>query len=82
MGDQIPLGARIIHVVDAYVAMTHPTAYRDAFEPRVALQRMFQAAGSQFDPVVLNAFLNIIENAPSDFQARMEDYLEAVGLDR
>jgi diguanylate cyclase (GGDEF)-like protein len=54
-GDQIPLGARIIFVADAYDAMTSDRAYRQAISPREALTELERCAGSQFDPVVVKA---------------------------
>jgi len=54
-GDQIPLGARIIFVADAYDAMTSDRAYRPAISPRAALAELERCAGTQFDPTVVKA---------------------------
>ncbi len=54
-GEQIPLGARIIFVADAYDAMTSERAYREALSPRDALAELERCAGSQFDPAVVRA---------------------------
>jgi diguanylate cyclase (GGDEF)-like protein/putative nucleotidyltransferase with HDIG domain len=56
-GDQIPLGARIIFVCDAFHAMTSDRSYRTALPEEQALSRLREAAGTQFDPVVVEAFL-------------------------
>jgi len=59
--DAIPLGARIISVVDAYDAMTSDRAYREAMpvaEARIELQR---CAGSQFDPLIVETFLGMLD---------------------
>ena len=60
--DQIPLGARILAVVDSYDAMTSPRVYQrnllSAAQARAELQR---CAGSQFDPRVVEAFLHVLE---------------------
>ena len=64
-GDEIPLGARIVAVCDAYDAMTADRAYRapDApRRPRVAELRAL--AGSQFDPEVVAAFIAEISSRP------------------
>jgi diguanylate cyclase (GGDEF)-like protein len=54
-GDQIPLGARIIFVADAYDAMTSDRDYRQAVPPRDALAELERCAGTQFDPAVVKA---------------------------
>jgi len=54
-GDQIPLGARIIFVADAYDAMTSERAYRQAVPQRDALAELERCAGTQFDPAVVKA---------------------------
>ena len=54
-GDQIPLGARIIFVADAYDAMTSDRDYRQAIPPRDALAELERCAGTQFDPAVVKA---------------------------
>jgi diguanylate cyclase (GGDEF)-like protein len=54
-GDQIPLGARIIFVADAYDAMTSERAYSQAMSQREALAELERCAGTQFDPAVVKA---------------------------
>ena len=54
-GDQIPLGARIIFVADAYDAMTSDRAYSRAMPPQEALAELERCAGTQFDPAVVKA---------------------------
>jgi diguanylate cyclase (GGDEF)-like protein len=54
-GDQIPLGARIIFVADAYDAMTSDRAYRQAMPQRDALAELERCSGTQFDPTVVKA---------------------------
>ena len=55
-GEEIPLGARIISVCDAFDAMTSARPYRDAIEAAAALAELYRCAGTQFDPRVVNAF--------------------------
>ncbi|WP_075064562.1 HD domain-containing phosphohydrolase [Ornatilinea apprima] len=57
-GEQIPLGARILSVVDAYGAMIDRRVYRPAREPEEAVSELRRKAGKQFDPQVVNAFLS------------------------
>ncbi|PYS91292.1 MAG: hypothetical protein DMF64_12750 [Acidobacteria bacterium] len=52
-GAQIPLSARIIHVADAYDAMTSPRPFRQAMTHEQALARLEEHAGTQFDPQVV-----------------------------
>ena len=57
-GDNIPLGSRIISVVDAFDAMISDRPYRPAMSKEAALKELARCAGSQFDPRVVDAFLN------------------------
>jgi diguanylate cyclase (GGDEF)-like protein len=55
-GDEIPLGARIIFVADAYDAMTSERVYRKPLSEQEALEELERCSGSQFDPTVVEAF--------------------------
>ena len=56
-GESIPLGSRILQLVDAFVAMTSYRAYKGAREAREALAEIENYAGVQFDPRVVKAFV-------------------------
>lgn len=56
-GEAIPLGARILAVVDAYDAMTSDRPYRRGLPPGAARAELQREAGRQFDPRVVTAFL-------------------------
>jgi hypothetical protein len=56
-GAQIPMGARIIAVADAYDAMTSDRPYREALPPEIALAELRRGAGRQFDPDLVEAFI-------------------------
>ena len=56
-GSDIPLGARVIAVADAYDAMTSDRPYRKALPHEAAVAELERAAGTQFDPTVVQAFV-------------------------
>jgi riboflavin transporter FmnP len=57
IGDEIPRLARILHVADAFEAMTADRPYRKALSGEVALSELRKFAGVQFDPEVVDAFV-------------------------
>jgi len=62
-GDEIPLGARIIFVTDAFDAMTSDRIYRPKRSARAALAELRRCSGTQFDPAIVSAFTEEIELA-------------------
>jgi HD-GYP domain-containing protein (c-di-GMP phosphodiesterase class II) len=58
-GENIPLLSRIVAVADAYDAMTNDRPYRKALDHEVAIERIKQKAGSQFDPKIAGIFTEI-----------------------
>ncbi len=60
-GEQIPIGARIIGVLDAYESMTAGRPYRHAMTHEEAMRELRQCAGTQFDPGVVGAFAQLFE---------------------
>jgi diguanylate cyclase (GGDEF)-like protein/PAS domain S-box-containing protein len=59
-GEEIPLEARILAVVDAFDAMTHDRSYRKALSRDEALAELEGGAGTQFDPAVVETFLALV----------------------
>jgi ribonuclease P protein subunit RPR2 len=59
-GTEIPLGARIFSIVDAFDAMTNDRPYRKAMAVEAALGEIEQGAGSQFDPALTAEFLAVV----------------------
>jgi len=57
---EIPLGARIIAVADAYDAIVSDRPYRKGQPPWVALEEIRKGSGSQFDPNVVEAFEKVV----------------------
>ncbi len=60
-GDEILLEARILAVVDAYDAMRSDRPYRQALSREEAIRELKENAGSQFDPLVVKVFLEILD---------------------
>jgi len=60
MGDDIPLGARILAIADAFDAMISDRPYRSAMSITDIVEEIKRCAGTQFDPVIVNAFLNTV----------------------
>ncbi|MBP2681761.1 MAG: putative hdig domain protein [Candidatus Krumholzibacteriota bacterium] len=60
-GAQIPLGARIISVVESYAAMLHDRPHRPAISPEEALNTLAENWGLRYDPEVVTAFVQTIE---------------------
>jgi hypothetical protein len=58
-GDEISLAARIVSVADAFEVMTAARSYKKAMSPVAARTELTRCAGSQFDPVIVRAFLNV-----------------------
>ncbi len=59
VGDEIPIGARIVAVIDAYEAMTVGRPYRPAISHASAIAELRAQAGVQFDPGVVEAFVGL-----------------------
>ena len=59
-GEEIPLGARIIFVADAFDAMTSDRVYRRPLSHEQALAELERCSGSQFDPSIVAVFVDEI----------------------
>lgn len=59
-GEDIPYGARILSVSDAYEAMTSDRPYRKSLPQEVAFSILEKEKGKQFDPMIVDAFLEIM----------------------
>ncbi|UCG83963.1 MAG: HD domain-containing protein, partial [Dehalococcoidia bacterium] len=60
-GEDIPIGARIVHIADAYDTMTTFRPYRNTISYKEACNELRQCAGSQFDPELVEAFITATE---------------------
>ena len=73
-GDQIPYLARVAAVVDAFDAMTSKRAYRDAIPLETVKSEIERCSGTQFDPVMAEAFLNILNTKYDEIKKIQDDY--------
>jgi diguanylate cyclase (GGDEF)-like protein len=68
-GEEIPLGARIIAVCDAYDAMIGPRPYRLGMSEELALDELRRCSGEQFDPAIVEVFLDLRAETSTEFQS-------------
>jgi HD-GYP domain-containing protein (c-di-GMP phosphodiesterase class II) len=61
-GDNIPLGSRIMAVVDSFEAMICHRPYREPMPFRMAVSEIRRQAGRQFDPAIVNSFVSIAKD--------------------
>ncbi|AFQ45048.1 HD domain-containing phosphohydrolase [Desulfosporosinus meridiei] len=66
-GEELPLQPRIIAIADAYDAMTSSRSYRDALSNKVAIEELKKNAGTQFDPVLVELFIQKVINPTPNF---------------
>ncbi len=59
-GDQIPIGAKVLAVVDAYTSMVSGRPYQKPRSPKKALEEIRLNSGKQFDPAVVSAFSEVV----------------------
>ncbi len=64
-GEEIPLISRIIAIVDAYDVMTHGRPYKEPIGQEESLRELKRKAGSQFDPTLVDLFVQIISSPSS-----------------
>jgi diguanylate cyclase (GGDEF)-like protein/putative nucleotidyltransferase with HDIG domain len=64
-GERIPLGSRILLVADAYDAMTTDRVYRSRLSHERAMAELERCAGTQFDPEVVSAFVELMNEQAS-----------------
>lgn len=74
-GEEIPLGARVIAIADAYDALVSFRPYRDGLTPQEAVQKIEEQRGKQFDPNLLDIFENIVDSANEEWD-RLNPYIQ------
>jgi len=73
-GDQIPLPSRVIVVADTVEAMTSDRPYRKALPIEVVVDELRKYSGTQFDPVVVEAFLRLLEDEGDAFISKNQKF--------
>jgi HD-GYP domain-containing protein (c-di-GMP phosphodiesterase class II) len=76
-GDAIPLPARIVSTCDAFNAMTTTRSYRRALPLETAIAELRRCSGTQFDPVVVEALLDVIGAPGWELTYSSEPYASA-----
>ncbi|HEU4456582.1 MAG TPA: HD domain-containing phosphohydrolase [Longimicrobium sp.] len=74
-GEEIPVAARIVAAVDAYCAMITRRVYKEAFSEEEARGELVRCSGTQFDPVVVEALLAVLDT-PEAADADDDDWAE------
>ena len=72
--DQIPLPSRVIVVADTVEAMTSDRPYRKAMTVDMVVQELHRFSGTQFDPVVVDAFLKLLEEEGESFISKDQKF--------
>jgi putative two-component system response regulator len=62
-GEAIPIEGRIVAIADVFDALTSDRVYRRAFPVKDAVRMMSEERGKHFDPVLLDAFLQVLEQS-------------------
>lgn len=75
-GEDIPYLARITAVADTFDAMTSRRSYRDAMDLQKVIDEIKRCEGTQFDPQIAEAFLEILENDFEKIKNIQEKYLK------
>jgi putative two-component system response regulator len=64
-GEEIPLSARILTVADVYDVITSQRPYKAPLSQDAARERILQSSGANFDPMVVRAFLHLLDTMPT-----------------
>jgi hypothetical protein len=68
--EKIPIEGRIVAIADVFDALTSHRVYRDAFSVEEAVQMMLDESGRHFDPVLLHAFMEVLDTSGADARTR------------
>jgi len=84
-GEEIPVGGRIISIVDVYDALTSDRPYRRAMSPEEAMRILREGAGKQFDPNLVETFETVLPEARvaiTKMETEREGALEEAGTSK
>jgi GGDEF domain-containing protein len=81
-GQDIPLAARALNVLETYGAMTHDRPYRAARSADRACEELIQNAGSQFDPEIVQLFVERVRRTPPPSDVLTDVLMESLPLER
>ncbi|MHB8531921.1 MAG: HD domain-containing phosphohydrolase [Solirubrobacteraceae bacterium] len=70
-GEAIPIEGRIVAVADVFDALTSDRVYRKAFSVEDAIQMMREQRGRHFDPILLDAFMEVLGQSGPDARAQL-----------
>ncbi len=70
VAEKIPIEGRIVAIADVFDALTSHRVYRDAFSVEQAREMMLAESGKHFDPVLLQAFMEVLDVSGADARAR------------
>ena len=73
-GEEIPYLARIAAIVDSFDAMTSKRTYRDAMPMETVISEFERCKGTQFDPQLADAFLDILRNNYNEIEEIQRKY--------
>lgn len=68
--EKIPIEGRIVAIADVFDALTSHRVYRDAFSVEEAVKMMLDESGRHFDPVLLHAFMEVLDSSGADARTR------------
>jgi putative nucleotidyltransferase with HDIG domain len=74
-GDEIPVAARIVHVADAFDAITSARAYRPARGTAEAIAELQRCAGTEFDPVPVEALVAVLPLSTTTLEPALQELL-------
>ena len=80
-GDSIPLVGRIVAIADVFDALTHERPYKEAWPVDKALAEIEAQAGSQFDPVAVDAFFRVRRESSSRAESVVSELAPEITID-
>ena len=73
--EEIPVGARIVFVCDAFHAMTSERSYKEAMTHEEAIDELRRCAGTQFDPIVVETFARLMQEKAESYGPSDEELI-------